>query len=234
MPEQILSATAQSSSEYYGEDRRAAERLQSAGEVLWSPATGEGQFWPARLHDVSSLGLGLVLPRAVDVGTLLVLDLRPRCPTQTQPLSARVVHVTPSGEGEWLVGCALVGELSDQELSVFRAARVRPAGPDCRRWVRFPCSVETVCSGLDLVPVDQAPARIVDISPGGLGLLTVCEFEPGIILNVELPGETDAPRRRMVRVVHVRDRGNGDWFLGCEFAALLAPETLHALQEPRA
>ena len=224
MSEQAFPVAAEFGEEYCGEDRRVVQRFPAPRKVTCRVATIEGTAsWPAQLRDVSFLGVGLLVPEQVTVGTQLFIDLTE---AGGRSVMARVVHVTPNAGGGWVVGCALTSELSDEELQAFQAARVRPTAPDGRRWVRFPCSVETVCYALDNASVTQAPARILDISPGGLGLLTICEFELGMILNVELPDGTGLPHRRVVRVVHVKDRGDGDWFLGCEFADTLDEEML--------
>jgi hypothetical protein len=187
--------------------------------------------WLARVRDISAHGIGLVLPHPVEPGALLTGDVESPSGNLTRTILARVVHVTARARGEWVVGCALVSELSDADLGAFRAERVRPAAPDCRAWVRFPCNVETICYSVDTVPGEQLPARILNISAGGLGLLLPCQFESRTLLNLLLPPQPgEPPRRVLVRVVTAKPYGQGDWFLGCEFADQLSDEELAALR----
>jgi hypothetical protein len=76
-------------------------------------------------------GIGLVLARRFEVGTLLDVDLvnpgsgSPRC------LLARVTHVTVHAAGEWLVGLALLRKVREDELPAWGAEPARPEGrPD--------------------------------------------------------------------------------------------------------
>src|SRR5438105_2629459 len=98
--------------------------------------------WLARVRDISAHGIGLVLPHPVEPGALLTGDVESPTRDVMRTILARVVHVTARARGEWIVGCALVTELSDADLAVFQAERLRPTDPDCRAWVRFPCNVE--------------------------------------------------------------------------------------------
>jgi hypothetical protein len=139
--------------------------------------------------------------------------------------------VTSRERGEWIVGCALVSEISDADLATFQAERVRPETPDCRAWVRFPCNVETICYSVDTVPGEQLPARILNISAGGVGLLLPCQFESRTLLNLLLPPKPGQPPRKvLVRVVQAKPYDQGDWFLGCEFADQFTDEELEALR----
>src|SRR5262249_17851571 len=102
-----------------------------------------------------------------------------------------------------------------------------PADTFTIRWVRFPCNVETVCYACDTAPGERRPARIVNVSAGGVGLLPPCDFSPGPLLHLELPSE--AARLALIRVVRVMQHDAGHWFLGCEFADQLAAEEVKDL-----
>jgi hypothetical protein len=214
-----------------GEERRVSvrfpTRLQTAVQPVGPVVLGP---WPARVRDISAHGIGLVLPHPLEPGTLLTAELGSPGGDRVRTVLARVVHVTARDRGEWIVGCALVSELSDADLATFQAERVRPAVPDCRAWVRFPCNVETICYSVDTVPGEQLPARILNISAGGLGLLLPCQFESRTLLNLQLPPKPGlAPRKVLVRVVQAKPYA-GDWFLGCEFADQLTEGEIEALR----
>ncbi len=210
------------------QDRRAAVRHPARRGALCHPVAAEAApAWQARVRDVSSLGVGLVLERWVEPCTLLEIDLPRADGGVLRTVLGRVVYVEAETAGAWVVGCAFISELDDAELRLFRAARVKPDGADGRRWVRFPCNVETVCFGGGTAPGERVNARVVNISAGGIGLLLPCQFEEGTLLHFELPGAE--ARKVLVRVVRALDHANGDWFLGCEFAERLGDDEVRAL-----
>ncbi len=76
---------------------------------------------------------------------------------------------------------------------------------------------------------DVRPAKVWDISRGGVGLLCHTPLSPGESLGVELSG----PGSRITfaleaRVVHAEARPDGRWTLGCAFAQNI-PASLVAL-----
>jgi hypothetical protein len=189
--------------------------------VLGSDVAGR-----AELRNLSALGAGLLLPRPVGLGALLQLEFD----GLRRPLLARVIHTT---DEPGLVGCAFVRELDDATMRLFHAHRLSSAVGDDRRWVRFPCNVETVCRAGDAAPGERVPARIVSISAGGMALLLPCEFRTGTLLKLDL--ERTAARSAgplLLRAVRAAARAAGNWLLGCEFADPLHDEELKALAEP--
>jgi hypothetical protein len=91
--------------------------------------------------------------------------------------------------------------------------------------------VETICYSVDTVPGEQLPARILNISAGGVGLLLPCQFESKTLLHLQLPPRPgEQPRKVLVRVIQARHYAHGDWFLGCEFADHLSEEEIEALR----
>jgi hypothetical protein len=97
--------------------RRTAERyrcaLASAGRLFF-PNTGETMT--AWLNNLSVTGIGLNLPRALDAGQDLVLQVRIEGTNVPLKLPARVVHATSEVDGTWRVGCTFDQPLSDEVL----------------------------------------------------------------------------------------------------------------------
>src|SRR4029079_13983640 len=93
--------------------------------------------WSAQVRDVSALGLGLLLPHGPGMSTLLEVELTRKNGTPVRKMLARVVHEVRESSKSYVVGCAFVREVGDENLRVFQAGAVRPDGPDCRRWTRF-------------------------------------------------------------------------------------------------
>jgi hypothetical protein len=212
------------------EERRSAPRYRVTLAVSCQPADNAGPNWSGQVRDVSAFGVGFLLARRMELSTLLEIELAREGRGTLQTLLARVVHVEADKAGYWLIGCAFTAELTDMELQLFQAQRVRPAGQDGRRWVRFPCNVETVCYTCQTVPGERRPARVVNVSPGGIGLLLPCEFPSGTLLHFQLPANVDQPAREvLVRVVRAMEHASRYWFHGCEFAYRLDEDELRAL-----
>lgn len=75
-----------------------------------------GRAWPARVQDMSTSGLCLVLGRRFEPGAGLAIEVPGADDGSSSTLLARVVHVRAVGGGSWALGCSLVSPLSDEEL----------------------------------------------------------------------------------------------------------------------
>jgi len=97
--------------------RRRAERyrcaLASAGKLFF-PRTDESMT--AWLNNLSTTGIGMNLPRALDAGLALVIQVRVEGKTEAIRLTARVVHSTCEVDGSWRVGCAFDEPISEAML----------------------------------------------------------------------------------------------------------------------
>jgi hypothetical protein len=231
MTEQTLSLADERATPIAGQERRATVRYSSPLQACCGPAPAHGvSTWRVPIRDVSELGIGLIFRYPHDLKSLLSVDLADAAGNLVRTVLARVVHITPLPGDTWVIGCSFVTELEDEVLRRFQAQRLRPAAPDSRAWVRFPCNVETVCTALD-PGGDRVPARILDISAGGLGLLAPCDFAPGALLHMPLPpAPAQPPRNVLLRIIRSQARAHGDWLLGCEFADRLTAQELDALR----
>jgi PilZ domain len=96
-------------------ERRAVVRHPcNATCRLLGPASCESRW--ARIHNVSTRGLALVLTSRLQPGTFLMVELRTPGQRGSCVLHARVVHATPRSDGTWTTGCALLQHLSDELL----------------------------------------------------------------------------------------------------------------------
>lgn len=209
-------------------ERRSSPRYPAPLRVRCVALKGEDKItWTAQVRDLSTLGIGLLLPERPELTALLEIELVNRNGVLVRPLLARVVYIEEESGGVWHVGCAYVTELNDEELRDFQARAVRTDEGDCRRWTRFPCNVETVCYTAETAPGESRSGRVLNVSAGGVGLLLRCDFPVGTLLFFEMPGEAQRPI--LVRIVRVIEHAAGNWFLGCEFADQLSAEELQAL-----
>jgi hypothetical protein len=101
-----------------GAERRRAERHAGNRALLCDVSEGEGgERWTARIHDVSTTGIGLLLSRGPERGTVLTLRFRPPTDSIVPPREACVIHARREHpQALFVVGCAFACELSPDEL----------------------------------------------------------------------------------------------------------------------
>lgn len=99
-------------------DRRARIRHQAQLETYCQPGEGtlEGFWRIGRVQDLSQIGLGLVMSRRFEPGTVLTVELQSLDQALTRTIQARVVHASAQGPNQWLLGCALEQPLTEDEL----------------------------------------------------------------------------------------------------------------------
>jgi hypothetical protein len=100
-------------------DRRLFVRHAADAATVCQPVaswTTEQLKWQARIRDVSFTGIGLVLSRRFERGTGLAIEVPGDDPDSSHTVFARIARVIEEPDGAWLVGCAFVSQLSDDEL----------------------------------------------------------------------------------------------------------------------
>ena len=98
-------------------ERRALPRRRCADPALLPTLASIGQeLKSASIRDISAAGIGFVLDRRIDPGTLVALELHNRKQNFWHLKLLRVVHVTPQGEQCWIIGSAFLKQFSDDEL----------------------------------------------------------------------------------------------------------------------
>jgi hypothetical protein len=122
---------------------RAAQRYPSNQDARCHPPVASPETTPARVRDVSSHGVGLLVPRRFEPGTVLILELG--AADRRVPVLARVVRLVVWADGEWLVGCSFVGEISTEELLPLLADRDASSPPERGITVRLPEAVVALC-----------------------------------------------------------------------------------------
>jgi len=98
---------------------RVWERQPCGIETACQPIAARGDndmSWPAEIHDVSVAGLGLVLKRRFERGAGLAIDIPEVDDASADTLLSKVVHVTALPDGRWLLGCAFVSHLGEDEV----------------------------------------------------------------------------------------------------------------------
>jgi hypothetical protein len=103
-------------------ERRSSERQPCGLQTSCLRPTDGENAWGARVVDISTSGVGLLMGRRFEPGTLLTFRLEGRTGGQSYNAIAKVVHATRQAEGGWLLGCALLDPLDEPQLRAFRAA----------------------------------------------------------------------------------------------------------------
>jgi hypothetical protein len=76
----------------------------------------QAEPWPVQVLNLSPTGIGLLVSRAINTGTLLSLELQGHADGTAHTMLACVVHVTVQPDGQWALGCNFIRELSEAEL----------------------------------------------------------------------------------------------------------------------
>jgi hypothetical protein len=113
---------------------RVWERHTCGIETACQPIAARGDnavSWPGEIHDVSVAGLGLVLGRRFERGAGLAIDIPETATAPADTLLAKVVHVTTLPDKRWLLGCAFVSKLSEDEVwRLVAMGQGQPAAPE--------------------------------------------------------------------------------------------------------
>jgi hypothetical protein len=70
-----------------------------------------GERLEGLISNVSKTGLGVTLPRALDAGTRVAVQVRVTGVPRAFALAGTIVHGTPVSDGSWRVGCQLADAL---------------------------------------------------------------------------------------------------------------------------
>jgi hypothetical protein len=102
------------------QERRASIRYALQPHTISTEVVAGSQSDPiqssARVADISTTGIALILRRPFEPGTILRLTLRTSNATPEQTWQVRVAHLKPRSRTEWLIGCAFERPLSELEL----------------------------------------------------------------------------------------------------------------------
>jgi serine/threonine protein kinase len=97
------------------QDRRASARRQCVvgatcvvNTALFGRPSEALESWPGVIRDVSSVGIGVILARRFEPGTILTVETNSSFSQHTRLLLVRVVRVKDDGLGYWKHGCKFI------------------------------------------------------------------------------------------------------------------------------
>jgi hypothetical protein len=100
-------------------DRRAHVRYAPAPETTCQlTAGGNNSVWWANVLDISTGGIGLVVSRRFEPGTLLAIGVENKSREFSHMLVARVIHVRKEAASRYVIGAKFISDLGDDELQV--------------------------------------------------------------------------------------------------------------------
>ncbi len=100
-------------------NKRATVRYRCAPATIGKLYVSDDQeYQHAWVLNLSTQGIGLILPRPVPVGTFVVIHIKSTDANRTYELAGNVMHCTSLPHGEWNVGCELVQALSSEDLDL--------------------------------------------------------------------------------------------------------------------
>ena len=105
-------------------ERRAGRRLRPTFGTTCRIASSHGLVW-----DMSSVGVGLLLPFAPTPGETLPVELLADAAPRPLAIQVRVAHVRALSTGDHFVGARFVRPLAEAEVAPFLATGVDPQNP---------------------------------------------------------------------------------------------------------
>jgi eukaryotic-like serine/threonine-protein kinase len=98
-------------------ERRATPRLPSKAEGACSAIGAERRpRWRARIKDISTAGIAILVHRRFEPGTVLILNVQGQGALRPRQLLMRAVRVARTAPREWLIGCTLVHKLTEEAV----------------------------------------------------------------------------------------------------------------------
>jgi hypothetical protein len=210
-------------------ERRRADRTPLDATIVCRAGRAGLPATEVRVRDVSVTGLSFRIDRPLPPGVMMTLELPAAGGVATVLACAR--HCTRDPDGGWVVGCSFAAELGEGDLAGFGVQPTEAPAGDQRRWARTaPARGRAVVRRLADCPTAPVAAKILNLSPAGIGLVFDTRVEPGTLLDLELIAGDDHPGLTILAsVVYVGPHPDRGWVLGCTFVRDLSPADFRLL-----
>jgi c-di-GMP-binding flagellar brake protein YcgR len=212
------------------EERRVWVRHPCDLQTQYEQAEGDEAPLTARIVDISRGGVKVVVNRAHAPGSLISIELPGPGGRTGFAALACVVHDRELGPNEWMLGCSFSKELTEDQLRAFGLGRAESALPEKRSWPRCPANVTASVQLTNSGDMTRWPAKVVDLSPGGVALSVDREIRNGTLLTTDLRAANGHIVSTILAcVVHLTVQDDGTRRLGCNFIRELTESDLLAL-----
>jgi c-di-GMP-binding flagellar brake protein YcgR len=213
------------------EERRVWVRFPARSEAQVKPAGEEETLLNCKVLDVSLGGAKLLVDRSFDEGSLISLDLpADNDGSSSVSVLACVVRAEQQADDVWVLGCNFSRELDAIDLQWFGIAKAKPPEPDQRDWSRFESTFLVFYTETIAEAPARRPARVANISAGGIGLVVDRDVPNGAMLGLDLcTAAGELVTNILACVVHVNVLPEGGRILGCNFICELSEKHLNAL-----
>jgi hypothetical protein len=100
-----------------GSYQRATVRYRCAPATIGKVFINDDhEYQPAWVSNLSLGGVGLQIQRPVDLGTMILVQIRSPLTNQMHKLPAQVAHCFQVPQGEWYLGCEFIAAISHELL----------------------------------------------------------------------------------------------------------------------
>ena len=213
-----------------GPESRDAERHPCELPTTCQPPMGWGttkEPWPAIIRGISTAGLNLALERRFERGTGLAIEL-PAEDGTTSTVLARVIQIQAEQAGGWVLGCAFVSQLSDEEVqSLLEIDQHRSAGgpeTDLDLRPRYPLKGVLFQAAL-------RPGEVLRWYIKQLELFGSWPLDRGKIVRLQLAGASGEPAVLEMKIRSCRRHGSC-WVVNGRFLAAPTPDVLATIGPP--
>jgi hypothetical protein len=94
----------------------AKRKLVGLEAFCRSVAAVKDDPWPARVREIKTGSISLLLTRRFEPGTLLVIELEKKEQSLSHTLVGRVHKAALSPNGSWELGCTLANKIAEDDL----------------------------------------------------------------------------------------------------------------------
>lgn len=177
-------------------------------------------------RNVSRGGVMLVVRRRIEAGELVSIELAGDGESRGAVLAC-VLQAEAAAEGEWVLNCSFAAELSLEDLQLFDVASPRAVEAEQRSLIRYSCRATAAYEVLGGSLAERGSAGVLNVSIGGIGLLTAHPICVGTLLSLQLRHVSERLVATMLAsVVTARPAPEDRTILGCNFLGELSQEQL--------
>jgi hypothetical protein len=199
-----------------GEERRLWNR-QATMKTVRVKLDDDDEVLEAQIQDISRGGARLQVDRDIAHGRMIRIDLPEHAPGMHTSVLACVVHVRRGPQGIYSLGCQFSTELSEQDMQILGAPKVRANRSDERLWQRIKVAGTAIYRDVRQNG-DEKRAAIYNLSPTGVALLLDEEIGPGTLLQLDLYAQRATQALQILAcVVYQTPHEDGLWLVGCNF-----------------